>query len=201
MFFELIGYSGHSYVVLDSIKDQNLKCLGYYDLSFNNINPYNLKYLGLENTKTSDLPIFIGIGDNKIRREIAKNLKAQASIRIIDNTSLISSKALIHNELVYIGKRAIVNAQSRIHKGVILNTGSVVEHDVDILEYSHVGPNATICGGVRIGENVLVGAGAVIQPNLSIESNVIVGAGAVVTKNLKANAIYVGNPAKLIRQL
>lgn len=46
-----------------------------------------------------------------------------------------------------------------------------------------IGANATILGGVTIGENALVGAGS------------------VVTKNIPANEIWVGNPAKFLKNI
>jgi len=46
-----------------------------------------------------------------------------------------------------------------------------------------IGANATVLGGIVVGENS------------------IVGAGAVVTKDVPANVIVVGNPARIIRKL
>ena len=46
-----------------------------------------------------------------------------------------------------------------------------------------IGANATILGGIKIGQNS------------------IVGAGSVVTKDVPANVVVAGNPAKIIRKL
>ncbi|MCZ2085289.1 MAG: N-acetyltransferase [Flavobacteriales bacterium] len=46
-----------------------------------------------------------------------------------------------------------------------------------------IGANATILGGITIGENALIGAGS------------------VVTKNVPANELWVGNPARKIRNI
>ena len=40
-----------------------------------------------------------------------------------------------------------------------------------------------------------------ILPGVSIGDNSIIGAGSVVTKNIPANAVAVGNPCKVIREL
>jgi acetyltransferase-like isoleucine patch superfamily enzyme len=44
-----------------------------------------------------------------------------------------------------------------------------------------------------------IGTGATILPNTSIGENAVVGAGSVVTRDVPANAITVGNPAKVLR--
>jgi maltose O-acetyltransferase len=51
---------------------------------------------------------------------------------------------------------------------------------------------------ITIGDNVWLGGGAIVLPGVTIGANTVVGAGAVVTKDLPADAIAVGNPAKVI---
>jgi acetyltransferase-like isoleucine patch superfamily enzyme len=46
-----------------------------------------------------------------------------------------------------------------------------------------IGANATVLGGLTIGENALVGAGS------------------VVTKDIPANELWVGNPARFVRKI
>jgi maltose O-acetyltransferase len=41
----------------------------------------------------------------------------------------------------------------------------------------------------------------IVCPGVTIGENTVVGAGAVVVRNLPANAIAVGNPARVIRKL
>ncbi len=52
-----------------------------------------------------------------------------------------------------------------------------------ILKGASLGANATILGGITIGENALIGAGS------------------VVTKDIPANEIWVGNPAKFLKNI
>jgi acetyltransferase-like isoleucine patch superfamily enzyme len=51
----------------------------------------------------------------------------------------------------------------------------------------------------RIGNNVSIGSNATILP-VDICANVVIGAGSVVTKNIKKSGVYVGNPAKKLRE-
>ena len=52
-----------------------------------------------------------------------------------------------------------------------------------VKEGASIGANATILGGITIGEHALIGAGS------------------VVTKNVPANELWVGNPAKKLRNI
>lgn len=52
---------------------------------------------------------------------------------------------------------------------------------------------------VIIGNNVWIGTKVIILPGVSIGDGAIIAAGAVVTKNVPENAIFGGNPAKLIK--
>ncbi len=52
---------------------------------------------------------------------------------------------------------------------------------------------------VVIGENVWIGGGAIILPGVNIGDNAIVGAGSVVVEDVQADAIVVGNPARMKR--
>ncbi len=54
---------------------------------------------------------------------------------------------------------------------------------------------------ITIGDNVWLGGGAIVLAGVTIGENTVVGAGAVVTRDLPANAVAVGNPARVVRQL
>jgi maltose O-acetyltransferase len=54
---------------------------------------------------------------------------------------------------------------------------------------------------ITIGDNVWLGGGVIVLPGVTIGENSVIGAGAVVTGDVPANALAVGNPARVIRQL
>ncbi|MEY4640973.1 MAG: hypothetical protein RLZZ227_967 [Pseudomonadota bacterium] len=60
-----------------------------------------------------------------------------------------------------------------------------------------------ILHGCTIGDRVLVGMGSLIMDGAVVESDVIVGGGSVVTpgKVLTSGGLYVGSPAKRVRDL
>ena len=197
--FKIIGYSGHSFVILDSAIKLNLNCTGYYDRNKKDFNPFDIDYLGLEDNIINKERIFITIGDNKIRRSIYEDLIKKDFItflNIMDPTSSVSKFAFIKpDSSISIGVYSVINSLAKIEIGVIINTGAIIEHEVKIGKFSHVGPNAIICGDANIGENVFVGANAIVKQGVIIGDNSIIGAGSIVLNDIPANSTYVGNPA------
>lgn len=58
-----------------------------------------------------------------------------------------------------------------------------------------------IHGPVRIGDGSWVGAGAIILPGVTIGEGCVIGAGAVVTRDCEPHGLYVGAPARRVRDL
>jgi sugar O-acyltransferase (sialic acid O-acetyltransferase NeuD family) len=197
--FSIIGYSGHSFVILDSAFKSKLDCKGYYERNKKEFNPFDIDYLGLENNIVTNERIFISIGNNKIRRNIYENLIKKDFItflNIIDPTSSVSKFAFIKpDSSISLGVNSVINSLAKIEAGSIINTGAIIEHEVEIGKFSHIAPNATICGGVIIGENVFVGANTVVKQGVIIGNNSIIGAGSTVLTNVPANSTYAGSPA------
>ena len=192
----LYGASGHAKVIIDIIKSN--------DETINHIMDDNesikelIGYPVLTPCETMCENVIIAIGNNKIRKQIAKRLKASYSNAVIHKSAIIGSNvAILEGTVVMV--RAVINANTKIGSHCIINTASVIEHDVTISDFVHISPGAIVTGGVTIGESSQVGAGAVILPNIKIGKNVIVGAGAVVTKDIEDNVVVVGNPAKKLK--
>ncbi|MFB7333700.1 sugar O-acetyltransferase [Streptomyces adustus] len=52
---------------------------------------------------------------------------------------------------------------------------------------------------IRIEDGVWLGGGVTVLPGVTIGADAVVGAGSVVTGDLPANAVAVGNPARVVR--
>lgn len=201
----IFGYSGHSYVVIDTCLCNNFDVIGYFEQ--NNIvqNPYNLPYIGNENifdfrTLDDNTACFPGIGSNDIRKKIINLFEKNNLHQIVlqHPGSIVSSSATIAKSTL-IAAGAVVNPLVQIGKGCIINTSTVIEHECIIGNYSHIAPGAVLAGNVTIGNESFIGANSVIKQGVKIGNNVIVGAGSVVLKDISDNQCVAGNPAKQIR--
>ena len=189
----IYGTGGHAKVV-HSISPTQV--VGFIDdnpkafaINEKEVLPYDPNY-------KTDHKLCIAIGDNNTRKLVTERISHAF-------TSLVAKSAIIDNS-VTIGEGcqiihgAIIQADTSIDRHVIVNTGSQIDHDCAIAAFVHIGPNATLCGNVRIGELTLIGAGAVVLPGITIGANCIVGAGSVVNQNVPDNSTVVGVPGKII---
>lgn len=110
-----------------------------------------------------------------------------------------------------IGRRCKISSHTFICEGVVIEDNVFIGHGVTFTNDMY--PRATTSDGQLQGESdwsvsptvikkgASVGSGATILCNLTIGENAIVGAGSVVTKDVPANAIVVGNPARVARYI
>ncbi len=194
----IIGYSGHSYVVIDIFESQKKNVVVYCEQNEKPNNPYHLAYLGseretqvIETLKNYDY--FVAIGENNIRKRVSEYLEQFIGrpINAIHSSAVISSKSEIEDG-VMVGAKSVINSLAKIGKGTICNTSCVIEHECKIGDFCHIAPSAVLCGNVEVGENSFVGANAVVKQGIKIGKNVVIGAGSVITKNIPDDAKVVG---------
>lgn len=69
------------------------------------------------------------------------------------------------------------------------------------LELNHVALGGGKVGKIIVESGCWIGANVTILPGVTIGHGCIVGAGSLVTKDCMPNGLYVGSPAKRIRDL
>ena len=196
-----IGYSGHSYGCIELAISQCLKVEGYFDLKEKKINPYNLKFLGIDSQIKKNHHSFISIGHNLTRRKIYEKLnnnKIFLELSLIHSNSIISNSSVIKNQ-TYVSAGVIINPMVNIGTGCIINTGAILEHESKIGDFTHICPGAVLAGNVTIGENCMIGANSTIKEGVKIGNNVTVGAGSVIISDIINDKIIVGNPGRVLK--
>ena len=90
---------------------------------------------------------------------------------------------------------ATINAEARVGRNTILNTGCLLEHDVKVGDHCHISTKAVINGGTSISDRVFVGSSAVLAHMISVGNDCIISSGSVVRKNIPNKSLVFGNPA------
>jgi acetyltransferase EpsM len=200
----LVGYSGHSFVVMESLQKSKIAVTGYISPSEAERNPFDLLYCGSEDDPDffgwkSDSVFVLAVGDNIIRRKIGNLIRGnnKTCLTLIDKDANVSRTAIVGSGS-YVSSSAVIQSLVTIGEDVIVNTGSIVEHECVIGYGTHIAPGATILGNVHVGNNVFIGANSVVKQGIKIQDNVVVGAGAVVLADIEEGQTVVGNPAKPI---
>ncbi len=106
---------------------------------------------------------------------------------------------------VKIGENCKIQSHTFICELVTIDDNCFIGHGVMFIndlfsEGKPAGGNKALWKSTKIGKNVSIGSNATILP-IEICDNVVIGAGSVVTKNITQEGVYVGNPAKKIKNL
>ena len=104
-----------------------------------------------------------------------------------------------------IGKNTKIQSHSFICELVSIGDECFIGHGVMFINdlFSEGKPangNKDFWKNTKIGNNVSIGSNATILP-VKICDHVVIGAGAVVTKNITESGVYVGNPAKKMKEV
>ncbi len=194
------GASGHGKVVSDVLKRNGYTVVAFVDDDENKKEFCGLPVIRFKQLVEKKLPCALGIGNNKVRNKIYKNLKENRidTISAVDPSAVIGSEVKI-GEGTIVMPNVVINHSAIIGIGCIINSAAIIEHDCVIGDFVHISPNAALAGGVKVGSFSQVGIGSCVRQNIEIGKNTIVGAGSVVVKNIEDNLIVVGNPAKELR--
>jgi sugar O-acyltransferase (sialic acid O-acetyltransferase NeuD family) len=195
----IVGAGGHAMVVCDSLLSASHRVLGFID---DDPGKQGTVMLGLPvaadiASLAPGAAVAMGIGENAARRAKFETLAAAgvAMVSAIHPTAAISRFAAVGTGSVVMA-HVVVNAGARIGVDVILNTSCRVDHHCVIGAHAHIGPGATLAGGVSVGDDTLIGAGAILIPGVRVGARCRVGAGAVVLRDVEDDATVAGNPAR-----
>lgn len=167
----LVGAGGHGKVVLDAILSNlntNIKIIGFLDdgeikeiagiKKLGNIKDY-IKY--------KDKKFHIAIGNNVFRERLSKEIGENNLVTIIHKTAYVSSMSNVGNGS-YIGAMTVINPQCKIGKACIVNTGTIVEHDCYIGDYSHLSYRVLVGSESKISSSAMIDMGKILERNSNV---------------------------------
>ncbi len=120
----------------------------------------------------------------------------------ITQISLISPSATIGKGVkvdngTYIAHDVIVALDSHIGKNVLINTSARIGHDSIIGNNTSIGPQVFIGGGTKIASNVMIGAASTLIQGIEVESFSVIGIKSLVVKSLKPNSFVFALPSRI----
>lgn len=129
------------------------------------------------------------IGSNVIFKDYSQICIAEKSgkISIGDNTTIG------YYTFIYAKKKIIIGDNCLIAPFVY-----IIDHDHDIYNKNQINKSGLICKDIIIEPNVWIGTKAIILKGSIIRSGAVIGAGSVVKGEIPNNAIFAGNPGKII---
>ena len=195
----LYGARGQAKVIYDLILSNNQLLEYLIDDNPPEEFPHHLPVYKPEEHLLKDKKLIIAIGNNQIRKRIAKNIESLCVFETMIHRSAYISRFTEIDEGTVIMPKVCINAEVKIGKHCIINTGAIIEHECIIEDFVHISPNATLAGNIKVKNGAHIGLGALIVQGVVIGENAIIGAGAVVLKDVPDHAVMVGNPAKILK--
>ena len=169
----IIGAGGHGRVVIDAaLSNPDLEVIGFLDdgdiedvLGVSRIG----KISDME--KFKEFKFHIAIGNNILRKELSEKIKVENLITIVHPTAYISRDVEM-GKGCFIGANVVLNSKSRLENSVIVNTGSIIEHDSILENYSHLSYGVLLGSKVTIKEDVYIEMGEIIKRGLIVERDI-----------------------------
>lgn len=147
--------------------------------------------------------ILIGIGYKhfEFRKSLFLKYKDKIPFATFVHSSCYVDPTAEIGEGVVIYPRCIIDRNAHIKDNVFINWGSGIGHDAVLESHSFVAAMVLVAGLAHVGEMCMIGNGTVTIDHIFIADSTTIGGGAVVVKNIDVpNGIYVGNPARFLKQ-
>ncbi len=146
----------------------------------------------------------IGIGENKIRKQIVDKVKRVKNdfkwIKLVSRFAKVSPNTVIGEGTVILSGSVIRN-NVKIGDHCLINSSCSIDHDNQIDDFASCGPGVITGGNVKVGKMSFIGIGSTIKHSIKIETNVIIGGHSFVNKNCRKEFLYFGVPAKKIKSV
>ncbi len=201
----VIGNGGHSKVVIDCLRKNNIEIAGIITKEEeNNSNESHRGYKSISenkfihNFKTEEVKLVNGIGitpKNLNKRIILINKMKKIGFNFL---SIVDRSATVADD-VHLGEGSqvlhgsVIQSDTSIGDHSIINTSVSVDHDCKIHEHCHIAPRSVLCGEVTIKKKTFVGSGSIIVNKICIEEECTIAAGVTVNKNIKKKSKILSN--------
>ena len=119
---------------------------------------------------------------------------------IIHPTSSISRTSKV-GKGSFIARNVVIMSDVILGKHVTVHPGSIISHNTTIGDFSFVANSASLAGYINIGVECFIGANCTIRERVTIGNHTIIGMGSVVLEDVPNRNVFVGNPARFLKNL
>jgi sugar O-acyltransferase (sialic acid O-acetyltransferase NeuD family) len=96
---------------------------------------------------------------------------------------------------------AVLTADATVGRHVAVMPQAVVTHDAVVGDFATLASGVRLGGGTEIGQGAYLGAGALVREGVRIGAWSQIGMGSVVLRDVPDGEVWVGNPARRLRQV
>ena len=96
---------------------------------------------------------------------------------------------------------AVLTADAVVGRHVAVMPQAVVTHDAVVEDFATLASGVRLGGGTRIGTGAYLGAGALVREGVRIGAWSQIGMGSVVLHDVPDGEVWVGNPARRLRDV
>ncbi len=116
----------------------------------------------------------VAIGNNAIREGLTDQLlQAGFALATVIHTRAIVSPSADIGPGSAIMAGAIVGTEAKLGRGVIVNCAAVVDHHAEVDDFGHLGVNACMAGGAKLGRAAWIQAGVALGYGATVPQGAI----------------------------
>ncbi|WP_131769477.1 acetyltransferase [Candidatus Protofrankia californiensis] len=151
-----------------------------------------------------DVAVILCPGSGAIRAKLAARLAAggigpdRFATVVHPSVHLPPSCTLGHGSVLLAGVTLTTSVTVGNHVSVMPNT--VLTHDDVVADFATICGSVSLAGRVHVGAGAYLGQGALVRENLTVGAWSTLGMGAVVLTDVPEAEVWVGNPARFLRQ-
>tara|TARA_B100001179_G_scaffold76837_1_gene54072 strand:- start:11410 stop:11985 length:576 start_codon:yes stop_codon:yes gene_type:complete len=165
----------------EQIQSMGFKSVGENTLLSDKASYYNCKNIDIGNNTRIDDFCVLSAGEGGI--------KIGSYVHIAIGVSLIGNETITVKDFAGLSSRVSIYSSNDDYSGEYMTNPMIPSEFTNVTH-----------GAVSIGKHVIVGSGSVILPSVILEDGVAVGALSLVTKNCTEFGVYIGTPAKKIKE-
>jgi sugar O-acyltransferase (sialic acid O-acetyltransferase NeuD family) len=135
------------------------------------------------------------------RERVVRRLDVPSSryATIVHPTASVAGSCSIGAGSVLLAQ-SVLTASVTVGSHVAVMPHVVLTHDVSVADFVTVASGVRFGGGVHVGRGAYLGAGALLREQVTVGAGSLVGMGSVVLQDVPAAQVWVGNPARFLRE-